>query len=171
MPAKSSWLLHIPEIRSLLAEVALPVIDRAAIQSIFGLGRRQAIELMHQFDAYQAGHTLLIERMRLISELDKIVANGEYQQEEARHEKLTAALARFQRARRAQEVRIEVAPAVFDTRLSILPGAVHLAPGKLEVEFSGCEDLLSKLFTLAQAAINDFDSFRDFSEGVDRGRG
>lgn len=155
----------------MLAEVALPVIDRAVIQSVFGLGRRQAIELMHQFDAYQAGRTLLIERTRLISELDKIVANGEYRQEEARREKLTAALAKFQRTRRDQEVRIGVAAEVFDTRMSILPSAVHLAPGKLEVEFSGCEDLLSKLFTLAQAAINDFDSFRDLSDGVERGRG
>jgi hypothetical protein len=155
----------------MLAEVALPVIDRAAIQSVFGLGRRQAIELMHKFDAYQAGRTLLIERMHLISELDKIVANGEYRQEEARHEKLTAALAKFQRTRRAQEVRIDVAAEVFVTRMSILPSAVHLAPGKLEVEFSGCEDLLTKLFTLAQAAANDFDSFRDLSDGVDRGRG
>jgi len=155
----------------MLAEVDLPVIDRAVIQSVFGLGRRQAIELMHKFDAYQAGRTLLIERMRLISELDKIVANGEYQQEEARHEKLTAALAKFQRTRRAQEVRIDVAPEVFDTRMSILPSAVHLAPGKLEVEFSGCEDLLSKLFTLAQAAINDFDSFQKASNGIANGRG
>ena len=150
----------------MLTEVTLPVIDRAVIQSVFGLGRRQAIELMHKFDAYQAGRTLLIERTRLISELDKIAANGEYEQEEARHEKLTAALARFQRTRRVQEVRIDVAAEVFDTRMSMLPDTVHLAPGKLEVEFSGCEDLLSKLFTLAQAAINDFDTFQKASNGM-----
>lgn len=33
MPCKSSWLLHIPEIRSMLVEIALPVIDRAAIRN------------------------------------------------------------------------------------------------------------------------------------------
>jgi hypothetical protein len=154
----------------MLAEVTLPVIDRAVIQSVFGLGRRQAIELLNRVGGYQAGRTLLVERTRLISELDKIAATGEYRQEEARHEKLTAALAKFQRTRRAQGVRIDVAPEVFDTRMSILPSAVHLAPGKLEVEFSGCEDLLSKLFTLAQAAINDFDNFQKAGNGMANGR-
>jgi len=165
MPAKSSWLLNIPAIRSVLAEVTLPVIDRAVIQSVFGLGRRQAIELLNRVGAYQAGRTLLVERTRLIAELDKIAASDGYQQEGARHEKLTAAFAKFQRTRRAQEVRIDVSPEVFDTRMSMLPHAVHLQPGKLEVEFSGCEDLLTKLFTLAQAAVNDFDGFEKVSNG------
>ena len=165
MPAKSSWLLHIREIRSMLAEVTLPVIDRAVIQSVFGLKRRQAIELLNRVGGYQAGRTLLVERTRLISELDKITASGEYLQEEARHEKLSAALAQFQRTRRAEEVRIDVSPEVFGTRVSMLPNAVHLEPGKLEVEFSGCEDLLTKLFTLAQAAANDYEGFQKASNG------
>ena len=38
VPAKSSWLLHIPEIRAILAECRLPVVDPAVIQSVFGLG-------------------------------------------------------------------------------------------------------------------------------------
>jgi len=171
MAAKSSWLLHIPEIRSMLAEVTLPVIDRAVVQSVFGLGRRQAIELMHRFGGYMAGRTFLLERTRLIAELDKIVASGEYQREETRHEKLTAALAKFQRTRRAEEVRIDVSPEVFGTCMSMLPSAVQLEPGKLEVKFSGCEDLLTKLFTLAQAAANDYDGFENMSNGKDNGRG
>ena len=165
MPSKPSWLLHIPEIRSMLAEVTLPVIDRAVIQSVFGLGRRQAIELLNRVGGYQAGRTFLVERVRLIEELDKIAASGEYLQEEARHEKLTAALAKFQHTRRAQEVRIDVSPEIFDTHMSMLPNAVHLEPGKLEVEFSGCEDLLTKLFTLAQAAANDYEGFQKASDG------
>jgi hypothetical protein len=47
----------------------------------------------------------------------------------------------------------------------MLPNAVHLEPGKLEVEFSGCEDLLTKLFTLAQAAANDYEGFQKASNG------
>jgi len=154
----------------MLVEVTLSVIDRAVIQSVFGLRRRQAVELMHRFGGYQAGHAFLIERTRLISELDKIATSGEFHQEEVRHEKLTAALAKFQRARRAREIRIDVPSEVFDTRMSMLPNAVHLEPGKLEVEFSDCEDLLGKLFTLAQVAINDFDGFEEVSNGTDHGR-
>ena len=165
MAAKPAWLLHIPEIRSMLAEVPLPVIDRGIIERVFGLRRRQAIEFMNRCGGYQAGRTLLIDRMRLITELEKIMAGGDYQQEAARHEKLTVALAQFQRTRRAEEVRIPVTPEVFTSRMSTLPETVHLNPGKLEIEFSGCEDLLTKLFTLAQTAANDFAVFESVSNG------
>jgi hypothetical protein len=171
MPATASWLLHLDEIRSMLSEVTLPVIDRAVIESVFGLRRRQAIELLNQLGgAYKSGKTLLIERTRLIAELDRIAAGGEYRQEQARHEKLTAALARFQRTRRAQEVRIEVSPDVFGTRVAGLPAAVRLQAGKLEVQFSGCQDLVGKLFSVAQAALNDFDAFRNLSDGTNNRR-
>jgi hypothetical protein len=150
----------------MLADVTLPVIDRAVIQNVFGLGRRQAIELMHRFGGFQAGRTFLIDRKQLIAALDGIVATRDYQQEQARHEKLTAALAKFQRTRRAQEVKIDVSAEVFSTTLNTLPKAVHLGPGKLEVEFSGCEDLLTKLFTLAQAAANDYEGFQNASDGT-----
>lgn len=168
---KPSWLQHIPEIRAMLAEVTLPVIDRAIIERLFGVARRQAIELLHQFGGYQAGRTFLIERTRLIAALDAIAAGDDYQREEARREKLTAALEKFQRTHRAQEVRILVTSEVFGTRLATLPDAVHLEPGRLEVEFSACDDLLTKLFTLAQAAANDFEAFRKTSDGLDAGRG
>ena len=46
----------------------------------------------------------------------------------------------------------------------MLPETVQLNPGKLEIEFSGCEDLLSKLFSLAQAAANDYEAFQKASE-------
>ncbi len=152
----------------MLAECGLPVVDRAVIQTVFGLGRRQAIEFMHRFGGYEAGHTLLIERGRLIAELDVVASSGEYRQETARREKLTAALSRFRRPRRAEEVRIGVTAEVFGARMPTLPEAVHLQPGRLEIEFSGSEDLLTKLFTLAQVAANDYEGFQKASEVGDR---
>jgi hypothetical protein len=168
MPAKASWLLHVAAIRSMLAEVDLPVIDRAVVERVFRLGRRQAIELLRHFGGYQAGRTFLIDRKQMIAALDKIAATGDYQQEQARHEKLTAALAKLQRTRPAQAVRIEVSPNIFDSRMQALPEAVHLQPGRLEVEFSGCEDLLTKLFALAQAALNDYAGFQRVTEEAPR---
>jgi hypothetical protein len=95
MPAKPRWLLHIPEIRSMLADAGLPVIDRAVVERLFGLGRRQAIELMHEFGGYQAGRTFLIGCDQLIAQLDAMAAGSEYRQEVARREKLTATLDRL----------------------------------------------------------------------------
>jgi hypothetical protein len=40
--------------------------------------------------------------------------------------------------------------------------------GHLHIEFSGTEDLLTKLFELSQAAANDFDRFRAASEPAAR---
>jgi hypothetical protein len=44
-------------------------VDRAVIEQIFGLKRRQAIELLHQFGGYQAGRTFLLDRVRLLEAL------------------------------------------------------------------------------------------------------
>ena len=54
MPAKPEWLLRLPEIRAELEHLDVPVVDRAGIEHIFGLKRRRAIELLHQFGGYQA---------------------------------------------------------------------------------------------------------------------
>jgi hypothetical protein len=44
MPAKACWLLHVPEIIEQLELFKVPVVDRAIIEVVFALGRRQAIE-------------------------------------------------------------------------------------------------------------------------------
>lgn len=150
----------------MLAEVSVPVMDRSAIQSIFGLKRRQAVALMHRFGGFQAGNAFLVERERVIAELGRIAGTGEYQRETARREKLASAVSKFQLVRRAHEVRIEVPPEAFGTRMSTLSEAVRLVPGKLEVEFAGSEDLLTKLFALAQAAANDYEGFQKASDGM-----
>ena len=49
-------------------------------------------------------------------------------------------------------------------KLADLAAGVALEPGHLHIEFVGAEDLLSKLYELAQAASNDFDRFRAAAE-------
>src|SRR5215472_11250245 len=108
MAAKPRWWRHIPEIRSMLADIQLPVIDRAAIERLFGLRRRQAIELMNRFGGYQTGRTFLIGRDRLLAELESIAATGEYRQETARRERVAGLIERIQRTRQNDAVRIPV---------------------------------------------------------------
>jgi hypothetical protein len=163
--AKPRWWHHIPEIRSMLADVEMPVLDRAAIEGLFGLRRRQAIELMNRLGGYQAGKTLLIARDQLLARLDAIAAGDECQQEAARRERVAASIETIQRARKSEAVRIPISAEVFGGRLGTLPPDVRLRPGKLEVEFSGLEDLLRKLFGLAQAVANDYGSFERAAVG------
>ena len=172
MPAKPRWWLHIPEIRSMLAESGLPVVDRAAVERLFRLQRRQAIELMHRFGGYQAGRTFLISREQILAQLDCILATGEYEQETARRERLVAAVESVRHSRRSEAVRIPVAADVFDSRLETLGPCVHLEPGRLAIEFAGPEDLLRKLFCLSQAVANDYTGFRRAaSPGCGKGGG
>src|ERR1041384_6334352 len=78
MPAKPEWLLRLPEIRTELEHLAVPVVDRAGIERIFGLRRRRAIELMHQFGGYQSGRTFLLDRVRLLEELQLLESREDY---------------------------------------------------------------------------------------------
>jgi hypothetical protein len=168
VPAKPLWLLHIPEIITMLECFEVPVVDRAVVERLFGLRRRRAIELLHSFGGYQAGRTFLIDRRRLIDELRRIAEGQEFQAESQRKERLESELDRFRRGREAARVRIPVEPDVFRQKVADLPAGVTLQPGHLHIEFSGAEDLLAKLYELAQAASNDFGRFQAAVEPAER---
>ena len=167
MPAKALWLLQIPEIVALLETFDVPVVDRSIIEHLFGLRRRRAIELLHRFGGYQAGRTFLIDRRLLIEHLRRLADGEELQQESQRRERLGHTVDQLRRHQAAARVRISVEPDVFDRKLAELSAGVALGPGHLHIEFSGTQDLLSKLYELSQAASNDFDRFRAAAEPIE----
>jgi|SRR5579862_4322124 len=168
MPAKPQWLLQIPEILALAEAFDVPVVDRATIERLFGLRRRQAIELLHRFGGYKAGQTILVDRGQLIEHLRRLAGGEEFEWERRRKERLDKAVDELRRHRAAARVRIPVQSDVFSRQVADLPAGVALEAGHLRIEFSGTEDLLSKLFELTQAASNDFDRFRAAAEPVER---
>jgi len=167
MPAKPAWLLHIPEIVAQLDAFDVPVVDRAIVERLFGLRRRRAIELLHRFGGYQAGRTFLIERRLFIDHLRRLSEGEEFDEEVRRKRRLGDAVDELRRSQAAAQVVIPVR-AEFARRVSELPAGVELRPGRLSVDFSGAEDLLSKLYELSQAAARDFDRFRAAAEPVVR---
>jgi len=164
MPAKPSWLLHIPEIVEQLDLFQVPVVDRAIIEVVFGLGRRQAIEFLHRFGGYQAGRTFLIDRQLLIEGLRRLMAGEEFQNEVSRKERLDQTISQLHRSRAGARVKIRVRPEILQGEVARLSAGIALEPGHLHIEFSGTEDLLAKLYELSQAAANDFDRFRAAAE-------
>jgi hypothetical protein len=167
MPAKALWLLHIPEIIAMLEMFDVPVVDRAIIERLFGLRRRRAIELLHRFGGYKAGRTFLVDRHLLIEHLRRLADGKEFQQERQRKERLGHTVDQLRRHQTAARVKISVQPDVFSRKLAELSAGVALGPGHLHIEFSGTEDLLSKLYELSQAASNDFDRFRAAAEPIE----
>ena len=168
MPAKALWLLHVPEIVSQLETFDVPVVDRAIIEHLFGLRRRQAIELLHRFGGYQTGRTFLVDRRVLIEHLRRLVEGEEFQLENRRKERLDQAVDQLRQHQAAKRVRIPVRPDVLSRNVAGLSNGVALEPGHLHIEFSCTEDLLAKLYELSQAASNDFDRFRAAAEPAKR---
>src|SRR5665811_1339441 len=146
MPAKPEWLLRLPEIRAELEHVAVPIVDRAGIEHIFGLKRRRAIELMHQFGGYQAGRTFLLDRARLLEALHSLESREDYSVEKRRRERLGDVMEASREHLIAMRVRIPVHAAAVRPSLDRLAPGVLLMPGMLSIEFRQPVELLEKLY-------------------------
>jgi len=135
------------------------VVDRSVIERIFGLRRRRAIELLHEFGGYQTGRTFLVERRGLLQALEALESQDGYVAERRRRERLRDVVEASREHLLATQVRIPVRPAALRPNLDRLAPGVHLAPGMLSIEFLHPIDLLEKLYGLAQAITHDFDKF------------
>jgi hypothetical protein len=165
MPAKPEWLLRLPEIRAELEHLEVPVVDRSGIERIFGLKRRRAIELMHQFGGYQAGRTFLLDRARLLGALQSLESKDDYTAEKRRRERLRDVVEASREHLISTRVRIPVRAAVARASLDRLAPGVLLLPGILSIEFRHPIELLEKLYGLAQAITHDFDKFEGLEPG------
>src|SRR5664279_223796 len=126
MPAKPEWLLRLPEIRAELEHLEVPVVDRSGIERIFGLKRRRAIELLHQFGGYQAGRTFLVERRGLLQALEALQSQEGYIVERRRRERLRDVMEVSREHLLATRVRIPVRPAMSRPSLDRLAPGVRL---------------------------------------------
>ena len=158
MPRKCDWIHRLPEIRAAIESLSVPVVDRQIFETTFHVGRRRAIQLMHRFGGYQSGRTFLIERTSLLRSLETLFSSDAVSQERRRKERLSAELEKCRQFARASRVSVPVAPDIYSTRLASLPSGVLLDPGRLTVAFSSPEELLERLFAVAQALANDLDA-------------
>jgi hypothetical protein len=159
MPAKAEWLLRVPEILVALRVLDTPVVDRAAMQRLFGFRRRRAIQFMHKLDGYQAGHSFLVDRLRLITQLEVLQNSDSFYQENRRRINLEETAEHARRHAVAARVKIQVKPDTWNSRIHALPAGIWLEPGSLKVEFRDPQELLQRLFALSQAIANDFEEF------------
>jgi hypothetical protein len=168
MPAKPEWLLRLPEIRAELEHLDVPVVDRAGIEHLFGLRRRRAIELMHQFGGYQAGRTFLVDRARLLEALQSLESREDYSVEKWRRERLGDVMEASREHLILTRVQIPVHAAAVRPSLDRLAPGVFLIPGMLSIEFRHPIELLEKLYGLAQAIAHDFERFEGLLPGGEK---
>lgn len=162
MPQVPCWYGRIPEILSLLrTSSAPPLLDRPAVEQLFGVSRRQAIRILHLANGYQVGKTFIVEREALAQFLSKIQRTGAVREFRARKQRVVTALNEVANYVEAQRVEIRPRPKTLNQRPSDLPAAVELvSPGKLQISYVDPEDLLARIAELAAAAANDFPTFR-----------
>jgi hypothetical protein len=159
MPAKAQWLLRVPEILAELSALDVPVVDRAVCERLFHLRRRRAIDLIRGFGGYQVGRTFLVDRPKLVAQLEQIRDSPDFAMEFRRKERLAERLDAIRRLQAGARVAIAVEPETRRRRLPDLPAGVTLNSGALHIRFESPEELLSKLFALAQAIANDYEAF------------
>ncbi len=119
---------------------------------------------MHTFGAYQTGQSLLIDRAVLLQQLEALEAGTEFAFEQGRKQRLLESLEKVRRYRMAAAVRIPVEDPTVEHSVASLPAGICLQADSLRLDFHGAEDLLCKLYELARAVADDFESFRAMIE-------
>ena len=151
MPRKPEWLQHVTSAIHELQSFPAPVVDRASLEKLLQVHRRQAIRLMHRFGGYQASRTFLIDRLDLLKQFEAITVGETHQREIQRRQRLVASL--------MPRKTIRVPTDVWDRKLTELPPGTSIRPGILEIEFKNADQLLGRLFELAQSIHNDYERF------------
>ena len=157
MPARPRWHAKLDAIRQSLTDIDVPVIDRPTIERLFGVGRRQANNLMRIHHGYQLGTSKVVARDKLLAGLEKMGAHrGVATAETTRKSRLIEALEAIQRRPRPRRI---PPPPPRQGSTSLPPGFTVTAPGELTLQFSTPEELLGRIQSLLEAAVKDFASF------------
>lgn len=159
MPDAPNWFIRLPEIIATVTDSPAPVLDRASIEALFGVSRRQAIRIMHLFGGYQAGRTFLIGRDELLVGLTRLTSGDRGQQVARRKRRIWEEVTEHRSRVKSAAVEIPGVARFPALTLASLPDGVRLGRGQLQIQFQSPEDLLQKLYLLSQALAEDFDQF------------
>jgi hypothetical protein len=173
MPDQPSWIERIPKILEVLhSSDAPPFLDRPAVEALFGLKRRQSIELLRRFGGYQVGKTYLAPREAVVRFLSDPRRGSAAATERLRFERVRSALGEARGELDLRRISIPTSAGSSRVELSGLPAGIAFEPRKLTIHFEKPAELLEKLFALAQALGKDYDSFeRSWLEAEHAGGG
>jgi hypothetical protein len=148
VPDKPTYLHRLTAI---LAEARrpkpIPFFRRVDIEALFGLRRRQAINLMHEIGAVRVSNEIAVPQQDVVAWLEKMASSPARTREIRRQDRVIGRIIELKAETAARAVRIVLpdAPAVD------LPEGVSLQPGLLRVSFHSEQQLLERLFLLARA--------------------
>jgi len=157
MPAKPRWYSELPHIRRTLAAMDSPIIDRAVIERLFSIKRRQANYIMSKLGGYVSGSSVVIRREDLLLKLTDLAGSrGVPKAETQRKARVIEALNAVKSAPRPRRI---PAPPPRRPRDPLPAGVSISAPGEMRIVFSSPETLLSTILGVVQSASADFANF------------
>jgi len=125
----------------------IPFFRRGDIEALFGLRKRQAVNLMHRIGAIRVSRELAVAQRDLVRWLERAIAEPARAIEVRRHAAAIGRIVELKAETAARAVKIvlpDPAPA------SGLPHGVSLEPGRLTIVFDDEQQLLERLFLLAR---------------------
>jgi len=156
VPDKPLWLDRLPEAIRQLEQSSDPWVDRTSLESLLGVGRRRAQQLLAPVATRRIGTSVLAGRAELVAHLQNIAAGQQAYYEDRRRRRLWTQLEQARREWASQPpVLVEVTDAQV-RRVELhdfdgLPEGVDLAPGSITLRFRDPEEALQKLMALAIA--------------------
>jgi hypothetical protein len=160
VPAKPAWYGKLDEIVRELEAFPRPFVDRAALESLLGVGRRRAQQILAPCVTDHVGSNGLADRQALTSRLRQLAAGDDGHYEQRRRQRLAGILVQLQKERLARpKLLVEAPVTVIGQDFENLPAGVHFAPGRITVDFEEPPEALEKLLALAMAISNDFACF------------
>ncbi len=164
MPDKPLWLDRLPEAIARLEEFPDEWADRPIVESLLGVGRRRAQQLMAPVAERHVGTSALARRRELAAFLKRVAEGQAVYYEQRRKNRLWAEIAR------TREQWIEHPPVLVEVQeaerrrietldIQGLPEGVELAPGSIRVSFSEPDEALRKLMALAMAISHNREAF------------
>jgi hypothetical protein len=154
MPRPVDWTPLIPEALAQLRAMTSQTVYRGTLEKIFKIPRRTAIRLMHEFGGEQAGRTFLLDRQKLIEELEQRAAPKEPRPSQLRRQHREAAGFSFPDVRTPER-----------RRAADLPTAIHVRPGYFAVENAGLDDLCALLWVFVETCKDDREGVEALLEG------
>ena len=142
---------YIHKLAAILAEARspkpIPFFRRRDIEALFGLKKRQAVNLMHRIGAIRVSRELAVDKRDLVVWLQQMIDDPSVTVEQRRHERVIDRIVELKAEAAARAVKI-VLP---DPKPLVgLPDGISLQPGLLTVSFEDEQQLLERLFLLAR---------------------
>lgn len=164
MPDKPLWIDRIPRVIATLTELPDPWVDRPALESLLGVGRRRAQQLLASVARRRVGASVVARREDLIALLEAIAAGETGHYERRRLRRL------WDEIGRERDRWVEQPPVLVEMRererrkiealdFAGLPEGVELGPGTIVVRFSEPDEALRKLMALAMAVSQNRQAF------------